>query len=147
MELTVKILVKDEKYRPEYKTALAAGADLKARLPEGPVTLAPGERKLIFTGVFIALPEGYEAQVRPRSGLAAKNGISVVNAPGTIDADYRGEIGVVLINHGYESFKINDCDRIAQLVINEIPNVKFEVVDELDDTARGEGGFCSTGIQ
>ena len=129
---------------PSYATIASAGMDLKAVLAE-PVTLTPLERKIIGTGLKIALPEGYEAQVRPRSGLAAKHGITVLNAPGTIDADYRGEIGVILVNLSNDNFTIDPGERIAQLVIAQYTQVKWSVVDHLDETERGKGGFGSTG--
>jgi dUTP pyrophosphatase len=131
---------------PQYQTALAAGLDLLAAVPaDTPVTLAPGARAIIPTGLAIALPTGTEAQVRPRSGLAAKNGVTVLNSPGTIDADYRGEIGVILINHGAEPFAVTRGMRIAQLVIAKVEQAVFHEVGSLDDTARGAGGFGSTG--
>ncbi|RKQ72085.1 dUTP pyrophosphatase [Litorimonas taeanensis] len=132
---------------PAYETALAAGADLRAALPtEAPMSLAPGERALVPTGFCMALPAGYEAQIRPRSGLAYKHGLTCLNTPGTIDADYRGEVKVLLINHGQESFTIMRGERIAQMVIAPITQPEFEQVDDLDDTARGAGGFGSTGV-
>ena len=130
---------------PAYQTAQSAGMDLHAWLKE-PVTIAPGERRMIGTGLHIALPAGYEAQVRPRSGIAFKNGITVVNSPGTIDADYRGEIGIVLINHGNDAFTINSGDRIAQMVIAQYSQAVWEPVKELDSTARGEGGYGHSGM-
>ncbi len=129
---------------PDYATALSAGMDLLAAV-EAEVTLAPGERRLVPSGIAIALPAGVEAQVRPRSGLALKHGITVLNAPGTIDADYRGEIGVILINLGQEPFTIQRGDRIAQLVIAAHAQARWRVVEALDDSARGAGGFGSTG--
>ncbi|NHK28364.1 dUTP diphosphatase [Parvularcula flava] len=133
---------------PKYETALAAGADVRAAIPEGePLVLKPGERFMVPTGLAMALPPGWEAQMRPRSGLAAKHGISCVNAPGTIDADYRGELKVILINHGAEDFTINRGDRIGQMVIAPVFQAIYEEVDELDETERGEGGFGSTGSQ
>ena len=129
---------------PKYATDLSAGLDLKAVLNEG-VTLAPLERKVIGTGIRIALSDGYEAQVRPRSGLAAKNNISVLNTPGTIDSDYRGEIKVILYNDGKEDFLINNKDRIAQMVLTPVIKINFEETEELPETIRGEGGFGSTG--
>ena len=132
---------------PKYETVLAAGADLRAALPAGtPMILKAGERALVPTGMAIALPAGYEAQIRPRSGLAYKHGITCLNTPGTIDADYRGEVKVLLINHGTEAFTINRGERIAQMVIAPITQPEFERVTELSDTARGEGGFGSTGV-
>lgn len=130
---------------PSYETALAAGADVRAAVV-APYTLRPGERYMIPTGIAIALPPGWEAQMRPRSGLAAKHGISCVNSPGTIDADYRGELKVILINHGAEDFVINRGDRIGQIVIAPVWQARFAEVDELDETERGQGGFGSTGV-
>lgn len=133
---------------PKYETVLAAGADLRAAVPEhAPMTLAPGARALIPTGLSMALPAGYEAQIRPRSGLAYKHGVTCLNTPGTIDADYRGEVKVLLINHGETAFVINRGERIAQMVIAPITQPEFEVVTELSETARGAGGFGSTGVQ
>lgn len=133
---------------PAYETPLAAGADLRAAVEAGsPVTLAPGERQLIPTGFAMALPAGYEAQIRPRSGLAYKHGITCLNTPGTIDADYRGEVKVLLINHGAEPFTIERGERIAQMVIAPITQPEFVAVSELSETARGEGGFGSTGVK
>ncbi|MCB9991231.1 MAG: dUTP diphosphatase [Rhodospirillales bacterium] len=129
---------------PTYATEQSAGMDLTAALEEA-IELAPGERALIPTGISIALPPGYEAQIRPRSGLAVKHGVTVLNTPGTVDADYRGEIKVVLINHGQEDFTIERGMRIAQMVIALHANVKWKVVKELNETERGEGGFGSTG--
>lgn len=130
---------------PKYMSRAAAGMDIYAAV-EADVMLKPGERKLIPTGFKMAIPEGYEAQVRPRSGLAIKNGISVLNTPGTIDADYRGEVGVILINNGQEDFVIKRCDRIAQMVIKKVEQADIEVVDSLDDTHRSSGGFGHTGV-
>ncbi len=129
---------------PEYETAGSAGMDLKAYIDE-PVVLGPGKRTLVPTGLFIELPEGYEAQIRARSGLAIRNGISLVNGPGTIDSDYRGEIGVILINLGEEDFVINNGDRIAQMVITRYERAEWIQADELSETERGEGGFGHTG--
>lgn len=131
---------------PTYATSQSAGMDLRANLEE-PVVLHPMERRLIPTGLHIALPEGYEAQVRPRSGLALKHGLTVLNAPGTIDADYRGEIGVVLINLSQEDFTINNGERIAQLVVARYEQVEFSLVETLDETERGEGGYGHTGVK
>lgn len=133
---------------PRYQTAGAAGADLHAVMPEGHdvIELWPGDFKVILLGFAIELPEGYEAQFRPRSGLAAKKGISIVNTPATIDADYRGELGVTLINHGGEKLDIRTGDRIAQMVVKEVPPVHFVEVDELSETVRGEGRMGSTGV-
>jgi dUTP pyrophosphatase len=129
---------------PQYATAQSAGVDLEAAIDQ-PITLKAGARMLVPTGLAIALPEGFEAQIRPRSGLAAKNGVTVLNSPGTIDADYRGEIKVILINHGLEDFIIERGMRIAQMVIAQYAQVSWNVVDTLDETARGAGGFGSTG--
>jgi len=129
---------------PKYQTLLSAGMDLRAYL-EDPIVLKPLQRALVKTGLFISLHPGYEAQVRPRSGLALKKGISVLNAPGTIDADYRGEIGVILINLSDSDFMINTGDRIAQMVIAKHETISWKVVDELDDSLRGDKGFGSTG--
>lgn len=130
---------------PAYETEHAAGMDLRAAVV-APVSLAPGERALVPTGIRIALPPGTEAQVRPRSGLAVRHGISMVNSPGTIDADYRGEIRVIVINHGQETFTINRGDRIAQLVVAPVLRAQWRVCDSLDDTTRGAGGFGHTGV-
>ena len=129
---------------PTYATISSAGLDLKAVL-DAPISMAPLERKIIGTGLKIALPEGYEAQVRPRSGLAAKHGITVLNAPGTIDADYRGEIGVILVNLSNDSFTIQPGERIAQLVVAQYTQVSWQPTANLEETDRGEGGFGSTG--
>ncbi len=129
---------------PSYATEGSAGLDLTASL-EAPLQLEPGERKLVPTGLRIALPAGFEGQVRPRSGLALKQGLTCLNAPGTIDADYRGEVGVILINHGQEPARIAPGDRIAQLVVAPVTRVSLHEVDALEDTARGAGGFGSTG--
>jgi dUTP diphosphatase len=131
---------------PSYQSALAAGLDLLAAVPENaPIVLAPGKYALIPTGLAIALPEGYEAQIRPRSGLAAKHGVTVLNAPGTVDADYRGEIGVLLINHGGAPFPVRRGERIAQMVIAAVVRPKLSPVVSLSTTDRGGGGFGSTG--
>jgi dUTP pyrophosphatase len=133
---------------PAHQTEHSAGVDLQAHLPEGSVTLAAGERKLIPTGLFMALPAGTEAQVRPRSGLALKHGITVLNSPGTIDADYRGEVKVLLINLGQEPFTIHNGDRVAQMVVARYERIEaFEAVESLDETARGAGGYGSTGVR
>lgn len=142
--MKIKIVNKSKHPLPNYATALAAGMDLRANLSE-PVELFPLERSLIPTGLFIQLPEGYEAQIRPRSGLAVKHGISIVNAPGTIDADYRGEIRVVLVNLSNEIFTINDGERICQMVISKHEKVDWSEVEVLDETERGDGGFGHTG--
>jgi dUTP pyrophosphatase len=130
---------------PAYATAQSAGLDLVAAV-DADVTLAPGARRLIPTGLSIALPAGYEAQVRPRSGLALKHGITVLNSPGTIDADYRGEVKVLLINHGPENFVLKRGDRIAQMVVAPVTRIAWNVVERLDETERGAGGYGSTGI-
>jgi dUTP pyrophosphatase len=142
--MKVKIINKSNNPTPSYETSLSAGMDLRAYVEE-PITLNPGERKLIKTGLHIELPEGYEAQVRPRSGLAFKKGITVLNSPGTIDADYRGDVGVILINHSNEEFAVNSGDRIAQLVISKFEKVDWETSDEINSTLRGDSGFGSTG--
>jgi dUTP pyrophosphatase len=131
---------------PAYETSGAAGCDLRAAVADGaPLTLPPGAIALVPTGISMALPQGWEAQVRPRSGLAAKFGVTVLNSPGTIDADYRGEIKVILVNHGTDDFIINRGERIAQMIIAPVFQARFEEVPSLDETARGEGGFGSTG--
>tara|TARA_R110000796_G_scaffold16484_5_gene51507 strand:- start:72830 stop:73297 length:468 start_codon:yes stop_codon:yes gene_type:complete len=131
---------------PDYATAQSAAVDLQAAI-DGVQVIAPGKRAMIETGIAIALPAGFEAQVRPRSGLAAKNGVTVLNSPGTIDADYRGEIKVILINHGDAAFEIERGMRIAQLVVAPVTQVAWQAVDDLDETARGSGGFGSTGTK
>jgi len=143
--MTVKIINTSKHQLPVYETSASAGMDLRANLDKS-IILKPLERAIIKTGLFIALPIGYEAQVRPRSGLAAKKGITVLNAPGTIDADYRGEIGVILVNLSNENFTINDGERIAQLVIAQYTQAKWEEVEILEETKRGKGGFGSTGV-
>jgi dUTP pyrophosphatase len=130
---------------PEYQTAHAAGLDLRAALPDGPITLGSLERVLVPTGLSLALPVGYEAQVRPRSGLAYKHGIGIVNSPGTIDADYRGEIRVLLVNLSNEPFTVHDGERIAQLVVARHETIAWQPVEALSETARGAGGYGSTG--
>lgn len=142
--MKVRIINKSSYPTPAYATEKSAGMDLKADIT-GPVTLGPLERAMIPTGLYIALPDGTEAQVRPRSGLAAKHGISVLNAPGTIDADYRGEVKVILVNLSNEAFVINPGERIAQMVIARYEKVEWDEVEVLDETERGEGGFGSTG--
>lgn len=143
--MEIKIINKSKHQLPHYETLSSAGMDLKANL-EKPITLKPMERCIVKTGLFMALPQGFEAQVRPRSGLAIKNGITVLNAPGTIDADYRGEIGVILINLSNMDFVINDGDRIAQMVIANYEQANWIEVSTLDETKRGDGGFGSTGV-
>lgn len=142
--MKVEIINRSRHPLPNYETALSAGMDLRANL-DAPVTLPPLGRALIPTGLFIALPGGYEAQVRPRSGLAFKQGITVLNAPGTIDADYRGEIGVLLVNLSDQAVTLNDGDRVAQLVIAAYTRAEWSEVNELNQTQRGAGGFGSTG--
>ncbi len=142
--MNVRIINRSHHALPAYATALSAGMDLRANL-DTPITLRPLERCLVPTGLFIALPQGYEAQVRPRSGLALKKGITVLNTPGTIDADYRGEIGVILVNLSAEDFVINDGERIAQMVVARHETVEWETVASLDETERGAGGFGHTG--
>lgn len=144
--MELKIVNKSSNPLPEYKTIQSAGMDLRANLTES-VVLKPLERKLIPTGLFIALPDGYEAQIRPRSGLALKNGVTVLNTPGTIDADYRGEIGVILINLSDTDFTINHGDRICQMVIQKIEQPVMVEVSVLDETERGAGGFGHTGTK
>ena len=131
---------------PQYSTASSAGMDLRACI-ESPIVLKPLQRTLVPTGLYIALPEGYEAQVRPRSGLALKHGVTVLNTPGTIDADYRGEVGVILINLGQEDFVINDGERIAQMVIARYEQAELLAVEVLDETERGSGGFGHSGVK
>jgi len=142
----VKIVNKGNQPLPEYATPQSAGMDLRANIDE-PITLAPLERKLIPTGLHIALPKGYEAQVRPRSGLALKKGITVLNSPGTVDADYRGDVGVILINLSNEPFVIEPGERIAQMVVGKFEQVEWELVDNLDETERGDGGFGHSGVK
>jgi len=143
--MNVQIINKSKHVTPNYETAGAAGMDLRANI-DAAITLKPLERAIFKTGLFIALPIGFEAQVRPRSGLAAKKGITVLNSPGTVDADYRGEIGVILVNLSNEDFVINDGERIAQLIIAKHERVNWQEVNVLDDTERGSGGFGSTGV-
>jgi len=144
--MTIKIINKSNHVLPSYETVASAGMDLRANLSE-PRTLKPLERSVVGTGLFIELPIGYEAQVRPRSGLAAKKGITVLNTPGTIDADYRGEIGVILVNLSNEDFTIENGERIAQMVISQHERAEWIEVKELSETSRGEGGFGSTGTK
>jgi len=144
--LQIQVINKGHQPLPQYATGQSAGMDLRANL-DAPVTLKPMERRLIPTGLHIALPEGYEAQVRPRSGLALKSGLTVLNAPGTIDADYRGEIGVVLINLSDCDFVVNDGERIAQLVVARYDQVQWQPVSVLEATERGEGGYGHTGVK
>lgn len=144
--MNIKIINTSDHNLPHYETMASAGMDLRANLVE-PIILQPLERAIIRTGLFMELPIGVEAQVRPRSGLAAKKGITVLNAPGTIDADYRGEVGVILVNLSNEPFTIENGERIAQLVIAKHERAKWQPVDTLSETARGKGGFGSTGVK
>ena len=144
--MTINIINKSAHALPNYETVASAGMDLRANITES-ITLKPLERAIIKTGLFIALPIGYEAQVRPRSGLAAKNGITVLNSPGTIDADYRGEIGVILVNLSNDDFVIQNGERIAQMIIAKHERAEWIEVQELTETSRGEGGFGSTGVK
>lgn len=143
--MKVEIINKSKHQLPQYETEQSAGVDLRANIDES-ITLKPLERALVKTGLFLALPHGFEAQVRPRSGLAYKNGITVLNSPGTIDADYRGEVGVILVNLSNQNFVVNDGERIAQMVIAKHKQPTFIEVKELNETERGEGGFGSTGV-
>ena len=146
MQVKVSIINRSHHALPSYSTLLSAGMDIRANLDEA-ITLQPGERRLIPTGLFIALPEGYEAQIRPRSGLAIKHGITVLNSPGTIDADYRGEVGIILINHSDKAFVIEDGERVGQMVVARYSRVEWNETDTLDDTERGAGGFGHTGVK
>jgi dUTP pyrophosphatase len=143
--MNIQVINKSPHPLPAYQTGHAAAMDAHAWLPDGPVTLAPLERAAIPTGLFIAIPAGYEMQVRSRSGLSFKHGIMCINSPGTVDADYRGELKILLANLSNEPYEINDGDRVAQLVVSRCEQVKWTEVDELDETARGEGGFGHTG--
>lgn len=144
--IQVKVINKGKQPLPKYATPQSAGMDLRANIEEA-FTLKPLERKLVPTGLFISLPEGYEAQVRPRSGLALTHGITVLNTPGTVDADYRGEVGVVLVNLSNEPFTVEPGERIAQMVIAKHEQADFVVVEELDETERGAGGYGHTGVK
>lgn len=146
MSVKVSIINRSHHALPSYSTPLSAGMDIRANLSES-ITLQPGERRLIPTGLFIALPEGYEAQIRPRSGLALKHGITVLNSPGTIDADYRGEVGIILINHSDKAFVIEDGERVGQMVVAQYSRVEWNETDSLDETERGAGGFGHTGVK
>ncbi len=143
--MTVKIVNKSDNNLPAYETSSSAGMDLRAYLPEGPITLKPMQRTLVPTGLFMEIPEGYEGQVRPRSGLAIKNGITVLNTPGTIDADYRGEVKIILINLSDTDFVINSGERVAQIVFAKCEQMKVANVETLSETERGAGGFGHTG--
>lgn len=142
--LKIRIVNKSSNELPQYQTEYSAGMDLRANL-QNPMVLEPGQWMLVPTGIFIEIPVGYEGQVRPRSGLAAKYGITVLNAPGTIDADYRGEVQVILINHGKLPFEINNGDRIAQLIISPVTQIQWQEHNQLEETQRGQGGFGHTG--
>lgn len=144
--LNIPVIVKTKNELPKYETINSAGMDLRANIEE-PIVLKPMERRLIPTGLYMALPQGFEAQIRPRSGLAFKKGITVLNSPGTIDSDYRGELMVLLINLSTEEFIVNDGERIAQMVIARHEVAEFQVVEELDDTERGAGGYGHTGVK
>lgn len=144
--MKVKVINKSNHALPQYETNASAGVDLRANITES-ITLKPLERCLVKTGLFLEIPVGYEAQVRPRSGLAYKNGVTVLNAPGTIDADYRGEVGVILINLSSDSFTIENGERVAQLVFAKFEQAEWENTQELSETERGEGGFGSTGVK
>ncbi len=144
--LNVKVINKGHQPLPAYATSQSAGMDLRANIDES-IVLHPMERRLVPTGLHIALPQGFEAQIRPRSGLALKHGITVLNTPGTIDADYRGELMVLLINFSDTDFVINDGERIAQMVVARHEQIEFQFVDELDDTERGAGGYGHTGVK
>ena len=144
--MNIKIINKSQHELPNYETLASAGMDLRANISE-PITLQPLERAIIKTGLFLELPIGFEAQVRPRSGLAAKNGVTVLNAPGTIDADYRGEVGVILVNLSNVPFTIENGERIAQMIIAKHERAEWQLVTELSETVRGEGGFGSTGVK
>lgn len=144
--IEVEIINKGHQPLPAYATPQSAGMDIRANI-DAPVTLRPLERKLIPTGLYMALPEGYEAQIRPRSGLALKHGLTVLNSPGTIDSDYRGEVMVLLVNLSGDDFTVNDGERIAQMVIARHETARFETVSQLDDTERGAGGYGHTGVK
>lgn len=144
--MEVKIVNNSRNPLPDYSTPNSAGMDLRANLDQ-PVTLKPMERKLIPTGLYMELPEGFEAQIRPRSGLALKKGISVLNTPGTIDADYRGEVGIILVNLSGEEFEIEHGERICQMVINRVETIRWQQVESLEESERGAGGFGHTGIK
>lgn len=144
--MVIKIINRSHHELPRYETSQSAGMDLRAFLPDEPVTLAPLQRGMIKTGLFIELPAGYEAQIRPRSGLALKKGVTVLNSPGTIDADYRGEICVILVNLSDETFVVNDGERIAQMVIAKHERAEWQLSESLSDTDRGTGGFGHTGV-
>ena len=145
--ISVKIVNNSHHPLPAYSTIDSAGMDVRAYLPNGPIVLKPMERRLIPTGLHIELPQGYECQIRPRSGLALKHGLTIVNSPGTIDADYRGEIGVILMNLSQDEFIVNDGERICQMVVKEYTRVEWVQTESLSSTERGEGGFGHTGVK
>lgn len=143
--INIKVIANDDAVIPAYKTSGAAGADLYSNNKE-PITIASGKTAIIPTGLFFEIPEGYEVQIRPRSGLAAKNGVTVLNTPGTIDSDYRGEIKIILINLGEKDFVVNKGERVAQMIVAPVTQASFKTVSELSSTERGAGGFGSTGV-
>lgn len=145
--ISVKIVNNSHHQLPAYSTIDSAGMDVRAYLPNGPIVLKPMERRLIPTGLHIELPQGYECQIRPRSGLALKHGLTIVNSPGTIDADYRGEIGVILMNLSQDEFIVNDGERICQMVVKEYTRVEWVQTESLSSSERGEGGFGHTGVK
>lgn len=145
--IEIKIINRSHHPLPTYSTTESAGMDVRAFLPEGSIVLKPGERTLVPTGLYMQLPSGYECQIRPRSGLALRSGITILNTPGTVDADYRGEIGVIVFNAGSEPFVINDGERICQMVIKEYVKARWNLVERIDETKRGDGGFGHTGLQ
>lgn len=145
--ISVRIVNKSHHPLPAYSTIDSAGMDVRAYLPNGPIVLKPMERRLIPTGLHIELPQGYECQIRPRSGLALKHGLTIVNSPGTIDADYRGEIGVILMNLSQDEFIVNDGERICQMVVKEYTRVEWVQTESLSSSERGEGGFGHTGVK
>ncbi len=145
--ISVKIVNNSHHPLPAYSTIDSAGMDVRAYLPNGPIVLKPMERRLIPTGLHIELPQGYECQIRPRSGLALKHGLTIVNSPGTIDADYRGEIGVILMNLSQDEFIVNDGERICQMVVKEYTRVEWVQTESLSSSERGEGGFGHTGVK
>lgn len=144
--MKIKVINQSHHPLPQYETALSAGMDLRAFLPDGPVTLHPMQRALVKTGLFIELPAGFEAQIRPRSGLALKEGITLLNTPGTIDADYRGEIGVIMVNLSQDDFVVSDGERIAQMIVARHERAYWDETSELSTTERGAGGFGHTGV-
>ncbi|MBR1516733.1 MAG: dUTP diphosphatase [Bacteroidales bacterium] len=145
--MTIKVINRSHHPLPQYETALSAGLDLRAFLPDGPITIAPLERAMVPTGLYIELPAGFEAQIRPRSGLALKKGITVLNSPGTIDADYRGQLCILLVNLSQEPFQVVDGERVAQMVVARHEQAQWQEVDQLSETQRGTGGFGHTGTK